>query len=73
MWGRYVEGELSKASKGAKDENQAQAKITMRFKMLMREPEPESVEDEHKDFPKHLHREKAPTQFRDPAKLLRKG
>lgn len=70
MWGRYVEGELDKSQRGAKNDQQARGKLEMRFRTLMREEEEDGeVEDEHKNFPKHLHRQPAPARFRDPMSL----
>jgi hypothetical protein len=73
MWGRHVDGELRSSQKGAKSDKAAAMKVEMRFRTLMREPEEDGgVEDEHKDFPKHLKRTPAPTRFRDPLTALKK-
>lgn len=38
----------------------------------MKDPDETAENDEHKDFPKHLKRQPAPTKFRDPMKLVKK-
>lgn len=72
MWGRFVDGELKKAQQGAKNDKQARSKVEMRFRALMREEEAEDVNGEHDNFPKHLERKPAPSQFRDPSTALKK-
>lgn len=74
MWGRHVEGELRNSQKGAKSDKQAAMKVEMRFRTLMQEVDEdgEVVNEEHKDFPKHLQRTPAPTRFRDPMTALKK-
>jgi hypothetical protein len=47
MWGRFVDGEMKRAVKGAKSDRQAQQKADMRWRTIMQEEEEVRENDEH--------------------------